>query len=662
MSFRFPAAILPLLLFGCCAATAIAAPQINNVSLRGLKIGEATVLVFDGGELGPETRIVSSLPLKSQQVKPDSNASRAAIEVVVDEAAQPGIYTLRLASSTGISNPVLLGVDRLPQSQLVDEVASLPVALSGGLGGAEAKKVRFSGTKGQRIVVDIEAQRLGAAFKPILRLYDARGSQLTFASPQPSLGGDARLQATLPADGKYAVEVHDRVYRAGAPGVFRLKIGELAVAERVQPAAVGPAAARLVFLGGTLPPDASVEYNPAGQNPGDRAALWPGLPLITGPRPNVIVSDHPEVTETGGVQDLGSPNIGVSGVLAKAGEEDQYSLAVTAGQHLRIEMQARRLGSPVDGVLSIRNEQGAQLAGADDVPGSADPLVADFAVPANTTKIVLAVKDLLGHGGNEFNYRLVVRDLAKPDFGLSLATNRILIPAGGTQVVPVALDRQNYGGPVKLEFAGLPANVQAQGLEIAAGAPMGLVTLTAPQGVTGAGLITIYGRGADAAASVIRTARGPAFPGSQLAYYLQEEIAWGVGAALPVSVSWSSADSLAQGSTVPAAVQLPRAPNTAGGIRLRLQTTQPAIKKTIKENNVDKQVDDLDKMLRLETDVVVPAEQASAEVKIFVPADLPLIPWDAALVAELLSPDGKNVVATAYAPARRFTITAGVKP
>src|SRR5689334_15148414 len=114
MSFR---TIAWMLLFSSLTAVAVAAPQINNVSQRGLKIGEATVLVFDGGEMAPETRIVSSLPLKSQQVKPDGNAGRVAIEVVVDEAAQPGIYALRLASASGISNSVLVGVDRLPQAQ-----------------------------------------------------------------------------------------------------------------------------------------------------------------------------------------------------------------------------------------------------------------------------------------------------------------------------------------------------------------------------------------------------------------------------------------------------------------------------------------------------------------------------------------------------------------
>lgn len=637
----------------------LAAPQVNNVSQRGVKIGEATVLVFDGGELAPETRIISTLPLKSQQVKPESNASRVMIEVVADESAQPGIYALRLASATGISNPILVAVDLLPQAAFAEETAALPVALSGTIGGAEVKGTRFAGVKGQRIVVDVEAQRLGASFKPVLRLYDAYGKQIAFASPQPWWGGDARLETTLPADGKYRVEIHDRVYRAGSLGVFRMKIGELAVADRVHPAAVGTAAAKLTFLGGTVPANATVDFSPTGQNPGDRPATWPSLPLLTGPRPNVILSEHPEVVESaaGGIQDIGGTNVGVSGVLAKAGEEDQYSLAVTAGQRLRIEMQARRLGSPIDGVLSIRNEQGGQLAGADDVPGSADPMVADFTVPANVTKIILACKDLLGRGGNDFNYRLVVRDLAQPNFNLSLRTDRVLVPAGGTQVLQVIVDRQNYAGPIKLELAGLPENVQTSGLEIAAGAPLGLLTLTAPQGVTGAGLITIAGRGIDAAASTVRTARGPAIPGSELAPYLREEIAWGVAPPLPIGVSWSGPESLAQGSTVAASVQLSRTAGTPGSVRLKLLTTQPPVKKKIKENNMDKEVDDPDRMLRLEKEVVVPADQTGGEVKIFIPADLPMVPWDVSLVAELLAPDGKSVVATAYTPVRRLTIT-----
>ena len=83
---------------------------------------------------------------------------------------------------------------------------------------------------------------------------------------------------------------------------------------------------------------------------------------------------------------------------------------------------------------------------------------------------------------------------------------------------------------------------------------MGLLTLSAPQGVAGAGLVNMTGRGGD----LIRRVRGPAVPGSQLASYLRGEIAWGVGTPLPIAVSWSTADNLVQGTLVPAAVQFSR--------------------------------------------------------------------------------------------------------
>jgi hypothetical protein len=652
-----------LLITALCIATPSlwAAPQINNVSQRGVKIGESSTLIFDGAELSPDARLITNLPLKSQQTKPDATANRVAVVVVVDDAAQPGIYAVRLASASGISNPVLIAVDRLPQKLLSEQVETLPVALSGNLSGSEVKKIIFVGQKDQAIVIDVEAQRLGANFKPVLRLYDERGRQITSGVSQPWLGGDARCIAKLPDSGKYTVELHDRSYRAGGPGMFRLKIGEIAVADRVHPAAVSLGqSAKLSFLGGNVPAGVTFDFTTTNQTPGNAASPWPLQLLAAGLRPNVLITDQPEIVEApvaGGLQDVGTASVGIHGILAAAGEEDRYLLNVAPNQKLRVEVQARRLGSPIDGVLSLRNEQGGQLAGGDDVPGSLDPKVNAFTVPANTTKLVVAVKDLHGRGGSDFNYRINVRDLGKPDFALSLGTDRILIPSAGTQVIPVTVERTSYNGPIQLELVGLPSSIQVQGAEIAAGASTGLLALSAPAGTTGAGLLRIIGRGANEAASLVRTAQAPALPGSQLAPYLRDEIAWSVAPASTLTVAWSpSGDMLLQGVAAPANVQLTRAAGTPGPIRLRLLTTQPPVKKTIKENNQNKEVDDLARMLRLEKDVVVAADKNESGVAIYVPGDLPVGAWDAALVAELLSADGKNVVATAYAPARRFQV------
>ena len=49
------------------------------------------------------------------ELQPGATAARAAIAITLDAATPAGIYPLWLASPTGISNPVLLGVDAIPQ-------------------------------------------------------------------------------------------------------------------------------------------------------------------------------------------------------------------------------------------------------------------------------------------------------------------------------------------------------------------------------------------------------------------------------------------------------------------------------------------------------------------------------------------------------------------
>src|SRR5688500_7774398 len=90
---------------------ATAAPQINNVSLRGLTIGQPTTIVIDGADLLPNPQLVFPLKLAAQKVKPGATPARVEIEVTLDARATPGIYWLRLGSGRGISNPVAIGVD-----------------------------------------------------------------------------------------------------------------------------------------------------------------------------------------------------------------------------------------------------------------------------------------------------------------------------------------------------------------------------------------------------------------------------------------------------------------------------------------------------------------------------------------------------------------------
>jgi hypothetical protein len=108
---------------------------------------------------------------------------------------------------------------------------------------------------------------------------------------------------------------------------------------------------------------------------------------------------------------------------------------------------------------------------------------------------------------------------------------------------------------------------------------------------------------------------------------------------------------------VPFDVQIARSAGVSGAVRLSLITTQTIPKKTIKENNQDKQVDDLDRALRLDSQPTIAAGQISGRANVLVPGDLPNIAYDVALKAELLSADGAAVLASALTPARRMTTT-----
>ena len=67
-----------------------------------------------------------------------------------------------MASPSGISDAVAVGVDNLPQIAVVPQLAVLDVALSGVLNGSTVVSTSFAGKKGQVVVAEVESQRLGA--------------------------------------------------------------------------------------------------------------------------------------------------------------------------------------------------------------------------------------------------------------------------------------------------------------------------------------------------------------------------------------------------------------------------------------------------------------------------------------------------------------------
>ena len=193
-----------------------AEPSIRNLNVRGLQIGGTTTLTIDGDELGTSPRLLLPFSAK-QQLKPGATKTQAVFDVTLEGDVQPGYHHLRVVTNEGVSAPLVIGVDRLPQRVLAATVEQLPAALHGVVSGSTSVETKFTGKAKQKILVEIEAQRLGSKLRPVVQLLNAKRLQIAWAWPTPALSGDTRLEATLPEDGTYTLAIHDLEYAAPAP-------------------------------------------------------------------------------------------------------------------------------------------------------------------------------------------------------------------------------------------------------------------------------------------------------------------------------------------------------------------------------------------------------------------------------------------------------------
>ena len=645
MTRFFTAFLSAVITFNFSAQALLAAPTINNISVPGIQIGTTVQITITGTDLTPAPKLVASFPISAQKAVEGSDNSKAIIELTAANA-QPGIHWIRIASDKGISNALSLGVDNLTQIPFTESIDALPVALAGDLSGGNILKTTFVGKASEAIVVDVEGRRIGSNIRPVLRLLNAEGVQIGFSAPQPELHGDARISTTIPTDGTYTLEMHDILYKGPGPGRFRLKIGNLSFADLAFPIGVQTGRTASVKYGRTNI-DSVVDISSAS----DTISSLP-LPTTghsTGSRPRVIFSNHAEYVENDNATDVPAAPVGINGRLSKNGETDSFKVLAKPGSKLRLDVVARRAGSPVDGVLVVKAANGAQIGQNDDRPGLSDPGI-DITVPGDSEFITVTLNDLLRRGGEDFIYRIEVQDISQPQFAATIAQDRLQIPAGSTQTVIVNIARQGYNGDVDLEFEGLPEGVTVADNQVLAGRTRGLISITAADGVSLAGIGRIIATAAD---ENIGTRKVAIVGGDNPHYRVLPELRQSLGVArttaAPIGVSLAAEATdiqISRGKFLPVTVNIQRREGITGNIRLRLISNQTMPRKKVKQNNKDVEVDDTDRALRLNEDPILSADITSQAVNIWIPHDLELMAWRGTIVAELLSADNKNVVAT----------------
>lgn len=627
-------------------AASAAEPAVRAVNVRGLQPGAPTTITIDGDDFGKAPKLL--LPFAAKQALADKNTEKQVVFTVTPDAAvPPGLYHLRVVTDGGVSLPTVIAVDALPQRSFGPDAGALPVALHGAVGESQVLETTFAGTAGQKVLVEVEAQRLGGKLRPVAHLYTAKRLQLAWSWGVPDLLGDTRLEATLPESGTYTVTLHDAEYAAGNPGFFRLKIGTWQAGDLVFPPVAGADTTAVELIGVGAPVKIDL---PAKRTPGPIA--WPAG-AWSGPRPVLEISPRAErVVEPAGdtpVELPGGP-VGVAARFAAPFAEHRYKVPIEPKTKVRFEVFAERHRFPLDAALVVRDEKGTQLARAEDGPGTLDPVL-EYAVPDKTTSVIVGVVETQGRAGPRAAYRLTVDRVGEAkagDFKLFTPAQRLSLPAGGRGVIPVFADRRGYAGPITLAPSGLPAGWSATGTTIPPDADGALVTLTRSDAAADATVTTWTGRGADGTERPL-TVKGHAL--ERLQPWLAAEFAAApVAGKAEVAIDWNALPDTAA-LAPPFKLKLPvrvTRPDPAAPVRLTLLTSQnPPL-----QNNQP----DAAKAIRAEKAVELAAKAADAEFVALVPPALPADGYDLAVLVEVLSADKQRVLATAVTPVRRFPV------
>jgi len=707
-----------------------APPKVARLSVRGLQIAATTRIVLTGADLLPDLKLLCDAPIKSQQIVGKPTATSVEVDVAIDGSAVPGVYHLRVQSAGGVTPPELIAIDGLKHQPVATAIDTLPTAVHGALAGSTVQEFTFPGTVKSQVTVDVLARRLGSKLRPVIHLYDADRRQLAWSLPLVEYGCDARLTAVLPNDGRYTIKLHDLTYAAAAPAHYCVAVGTFDQVDQVYPLAVSRQSPASVELIGRLPEKTVRQIDPAalmkllggkGRDvASDALALpWPANAHPFGLRPRLMVSDLPELAEES-LSDghkLPTSPVAVSGRIAREGEEDIFQIDVAAGDQIRCELLADRLGSPMDATLELRDAKGARLMLVDDVVGP-DPRI-DYTVPANLTKVSIVVGEALRRGGANLVYRLVVTPrngaAVRGDFKLKVIEDTQLITSQRSRVFRVEAERNGYEGAIRVTVAGLPKGVESSPVEIAAGADAALVELRGKNSTDASSVstMTVQGESVEVEPKLVRTAGLATHPLADSQPWLKYDLAV---ANLPasketLSVDWDKSSTeapLLLGLDHKVKLRIERGIESLGPVRLTLVTSQlPVIvnnqpsaasmlrgttptvdvplngnvrtavdalaaadkaladveKRRPKSGEVDtKLMAELEKATKVRDDAAKRLDMAKERLRdsldyvLVVPADLKTVPYDLSIRAELLSADSRTTLAEAFSPPLRLAV------
>ncbi len=355
-------------------------------TLDGRNLSGAKAVIFDAPGITAKVTQITDLPEEAASGKfsteaavPLAKKQSAVLEITAAKDVPPGIYHFRVQTPLGTTNMVSLAIGSLPERKKSETsentVRSQPVVLPATMVGTIAApgdndRYDFDGKAGEDVVFEVIASKLGSKLESLLALSDNSGRVLAEAGRHDN-SPDAALYYHLPQDGKYTLTISDREGSGGKDDYYRVDAGALPYITRYFPLGVRAGettsvAVEGVNLGGTR--EIRIETPKQEGNrktipiPLKENAALPlnQVKLVVGALPEVL--DQEPNNSLAQAQAVSFP-VTINGHLnggARPGEvsdEDYFRFHASKGEQLTIDVEAARLGSPLDSVIEILDAQ-----------------------------------------------------------------------------------------------------------------------------------------------------------------------------------------------------------------------------------------------------------------------------------------------------------------
>jgi hypothetical protein len=500
--------------------------RLDRLQPLGAAVGTSVEVDVSGRDIDDVSALRFDQPgLTAELVKPNR------FKISVAAEAPEGTYDVRLVGRFGVSNPRQFAVnrgltdvaEREPNNNPAEaQTVAFNSAINGVSDGNDHDVFRFAAKKGERIVIDCQAQKLDSPLDANLALFGSDGQLL--ASNGDYHGRDPFLDFVAPADGEYLVLIHDLSYRGGFP--YRLMVTNRPHVENVFPRAVQPGATvELTAFGRNFGDGSKPATNGAG--PASSAAGEPPLdavrfPFTVGPELSspgrFIFREHPSdhsvlptaatctldgfqvVVPVGGgairpvnmvlaesaVTIETEPNddkqhalvvsipATVSGRFDKPRDADWFEVtASAAGQHV-IEVFCERIAGRADPYVVVVDDKENAVTEFDDFGIRMNAFDGHLRDPVGTVnfeanrKYRVLVQDRYSRGGPQFQYVLAIRKPA-PDFHVAAIHSENPGPSGttvwrgGAAFLDLIIhQRDGFNEPITITAEGLPPGLHAQ--------------------------------------------------------------------------------------------------------------------------------------------------------------------------------------------------------